>query len=85
MHYYQISIFYYPFCFFSGKKSERLLTSHLNCGNLFDPEMILIGGGLSDTAEYWWEALLKTYEALAKSLSSIIRFASFLAKKVRGF
>lgn len=43
---------------------EDLAECAVNCGNLFDSEMILIGGGLSDTAEYWWEALLKTYEAL---------------------
>lgn len=43
---------------------DDLAQCAVNCANLFDPEMILIGGGLSDTAEYWWEELLKAYEAM---------------------
>ncbi len=29
--------------------------------NLLDPELILIGGGLADTAAYWWDGFLEHY------------------------
>lgn len=32
-----------------------LASCAVSCANLLDPEVILIGGGLADTADYWWD------------------------------
>lgn len=39
----------------------------VNAANLFDPEICLIGGGLADTSEYWWDKLKKTYSLYGNS------------------
>lgn len=41
------------------QRDLALLTVTL--ANLLDPELILIGGGLSDTAAYWWDGFLDCY------------------------
>ena len=36
----------------------------VSCANLLDPEVILIGGGLTDTADYWWDGFTAYYREL---------------------
>lgn len=33
----------------------------ISCANAFDPEVILIGGGLLDTCKYWWDEFEELY------------------------
>lgn len=43
------------------KFSHDLALTLVSYANLFDPEVILVGGGLTDTAQYWWDDMLKYY------------------------
>lgn len=41
---------------------DDLSDTLISCANLLDPEIIVIGGGLIDTAGYWWEDLQEQYQ-----------------------
>lgn len=36
----------------------------VTCANVFDPEMLLFGGGLLDTAKYWWDDFVMMYHEI---------------------
>lgn len=40
---------------------EDLACCAVTCANLLDPELILIGGGLADTASFWWDGFTEAY------------------------
>lgn len=33
----------------------------ITCANFFDPQLILVGGGLADTCQFWWDDLIRLY------------------------
>lgn len=37
---------------------DDLATAILSITNMFDPQILLIGGGLIDTKDYWWQCLM---------------------------
>lgn len=41
--------------------SRDLADFAISLANLMDPEAILVGGGLADTADHWWEEFLTYY------------------------
>ena len=41
-----------------------LASCAVSCANLLDPEVILIGGGLADTADYWWDGFTAYYREI---------------------
>lgn len=41
--------------------AEDLANLLISYANLFDPQVILIGGGIADTQEYWWNKMLEYY------------------------
>ncbi len=43
---------------------ENLATAIVSLVNLLDPRMIVIGGGLIDTREHWWDDFLARYRKL---------------------
>lgn len=46
---------------------EDLSIAMISIANMFDPEIILIGGGLSDTKEVWWDELIQCVSSSALS------------------
>jgi glucokinase len=49
------------------KFSYDLAILLVSLGNLFDPQVILIGGGIIDTREYWWDNMLMYYKELSST------------------
>ena len=41
--------------------SHDLAVSLVSLANLFDPQVILIGGGIADTREHWWDDMMGHY------------------------
>ncbi|MDO4343558.1 MAG: ROK family protein [Eubacteriales bacterium] len=44
--------------------TEDLAVCLVNLANAFDPDALLIGGGLIDTREIWWDEMKQTYISL---------------------
>lgn len=59
---------------------DDLAVCAVNCANLYDPQIILIGGGLTDTSEFWWAQLLEKYESVGNQHTKKIP----LVKVLRG-
>lgn len=47
--------------------TKNLAISIVSLKNLFDPEGIIIGGGVINSKEYWWENMVKNYKILSNS------------------
>jgi len=41
--------------------SRDLAVSLVSLANLYDPQVILIGGGITDTKEHWWDSMMEYY------------------------
>lgn len=49
---------------------QNLANALVSLANVYDPEVFILGGGLIETKEYWWDDLIKLIEnsALAKNV-----------------
>jgi len=47
-----------------------LAVCSVNCANVFDPDILLFGGGLMDTCEFWWDDFVQIYQSAGNEHTS---------------